>query len=410
MSVSSAPATPSRVGGRSLGRGLVSGAVVAAAVAGLLIGGRVGGGGDATAPRPAPPAPPPTIAHDGLRLQVPSGWERAAVGTVPGFRRPLSLRNTDAALRATVELLPVTSATLVPAALISTLSSVPAHPEVIRLASSRQAWRYRLSQNDGSVTFLYAAPTTSGVATVACAGATAPRGCDALARAVTVPGSRAFEPGTSAAFYSRLPATVSELDAARGRGTRELSAATRATGQATAAAGLARAHKAAGAALGPLTSEGDSLPTATVGALNATATAYAALASAARGRSPKPYADAGRAVSGAEADLRGELAKVAAAASVASRTRTTGASTPAPKPAARSKPAAAEPPATTRPAASTPAPKPAARSKPAAAEPPATARPAASTPQGTDLTVVILLLASAAAIFFAVRAAVRTVR
>jgi hypothetical protein len=68
-----------------------------------------------------------------------------------------------------------------------------------------------------------------------------------------VPDSRPLEPGTTAAFYSRLPAAVNDLDAARTKGMRELAAAKRSTGQAAAADGLARAHKAAGAALAPLT-------------------------------------------------------------------------------------------------------------------------------------------------------------
>ena len=99
------------------------------------------------------------------------------------------------------------------------------------------------------MTFMYAAPTTSGVATVACTApidTSIPRGCTALAAAVTVPGARPLAPGASAAFYSRLPATVTDLDAARKAGVQKLAAAKRARAQALAATGLARAHKAAG--------------------------------------------------------------------------------------------------------------------------------------------------------------------
>ena len=393
MSVSSAPARLSRVGGRNLKLSVAAGVVVAGATAGLLLGGAFGGDADVPALRHL--KTPTTIAHGGLRVQAPSGWERADVEVVPGFRRPLGLRTTGGTLRATVELLPATSATLIPAPLRSTLASAPERGEVVRLASGRQAWRYRLTRPDGSTTLLYAAPTTAGIATVACAGTTgtSTTRCDELARTLTVPGSRALEPGTSAAFYSRLPATVNELDAARTQGARDLSAATRSTRQAIAANGLARAHKTAGAALAPLISEGDSLPTATVEALGATASVYATLASAARARSPRAYADAANAVSAAEADLRREMTNVAAAASAASRRATTAASTPA----ARSKPA-------------TPASTPAARSKPPAAAPPTTAKPVAAAPQGTDLTLVVLMLAGAFAIFLAVRATIRATR
>ena len=108
----------------------------------------------------------------------------------------------------------------------------------MRLSGGRQAWRYRFPATDGSMTLMYAAPTTSGVATIACTApldASIPRGCDALAAAVTVPGAQPLAPGASAAFYSRLPAAVADLDAARKAGAQELAAAKRARAQALAA-------------------------------------------------------------------------------------------------------------------------------------------------------------------------------
>jgi len=308
---------------------LVVAAAIAGAIAGLLLGGAFGGGAPALPSATAPQ----TIAHDGLRVQVPGGWARGDAATIPGFNRPLGLRNTGEDLRGAVERLPATSPTLLPAAFLQTLESAPERPDMVRLGSGHDAWRYRFPQDDGSVTVVYAAPTTTGIATVACLSPIDAGGCEALASAVTVPRSHALEPGTSAAFHSRLPAAASDLDAARTKGVRELDAATRSTGQAAAAAGLTRAHNAAGAALAPLTTEGDGLPTATVGALTATATAYATLASAARARSPRLYANAGRAVTAADADLRRTMTKVAAAASAAS-TATQAAGTPVRKPAA----------------------------------------------------------------------------
>ena len=300
---------------------LVVAAAIAGAIAGLLFGGSFGGGGTPGL-RSAPG--PQTIAHDGLRLQVPSGWARGDAAAVPGFDRPLGLRNTSEALRASVERLPATSPTLLPAAFLQTLKSAPERPDMVRLASGHDAWRYHFPQADGSVTVLYAAPTTTGIATVACLSPIDAGGCEALASAVTVPRTRALELGTSAAFYSRLTAVASDLEAARAKGARELDAATRSAGQAAAADGLARAHKAAGAALAPLTREGDGLPTATVSAVGATATAYATLASAARARSPRLYADAGRAVAAADSDLRRTMRKVAAASVASTTTRAAG--------------------------------------------------------------------------------------
>ena len=84
-----------------------------------------------------------------MRLQVPSGWARGDAAAVPGFDRPLGLRNTSEALRASVEQLPATSPTLLPAAFLQTLKSAPERPDMVRLASGRDAWRYRFPQADG---------------------------------------------------------------------------------------------------------------------------------------------------------------------------------------------------------------------------------------------------------------------
>ena len=122
---------------------MVSVRVGAAAIAGLLLDGSFGGGDAPPAVKPA--AAPQTIAHEGLRVQVPSGWVRGDVVTVPGFSRSLGLRNVGERLRAAVERLPATSATLLPAAFVMTLKRALERPDVVRLASGRHAWRYRFS-------------------------------------------------------------------------------------------------------------------------------------------------------------------------------------------------------------------------------------------------------------------------
>ena len=210
------------------------------------------------------------ITEAGVRLDLPSGWARGGVANIPGFTRPLQLRNADQNLRAAVERLPATSSTLLPAALLRTLKDargvvLGAEPHLVGRFPG-----YRFTVQRGSQLILYTAPTTTGITTVACISTLYvgfPPGCEALASAVTAPGSRALEPGKSAAFFSHLPTTVTELNTARTRGARELSTAARATDQAAAAEGLAQAHKGAGAALAPLTSRGDGMPSDTVGAL-----------------------------------------------------------------------------------------------------------------------------------------------
>jgi hypothetical protein len=307
-----------RVAPRRLPLALAAVLVVAAALGGLLLAKAVDGGRSA-AGRPVPM--PQALAHDGLRVQLPDGWAAAEAATVPGFSRPLGVGNPREQLSAVIERLPATSPTLLPAALVHAEAAAGARPELVRLAPGQRGWRYRFLHADGSVRIVTAAPTTAGVATVAClsrAHSGVPPGCQALADAVTVPGSRPLPPGARAAFLSRLPAAVSDLEAARATGVKQLSGATRPRAQARAAAALARAHAAASATLAPLASPGDPVSARTVAALSATATAYATLAAAARAGAGLRYDSAGRAISTTEANLHRAVASAAAAANAAS--------------------------------------------------------------------------------------------
>ena len=297
--------------------------VLAAAVVGVLLGRGFVGGDDTPAARPV--APPLTIAHGGLRLHVPSGWARGRAVTVPGFSRPLSLKNTREKLSAVVERLPASSATLVPVAFQQARPTADEHRDVVRLSSGQPAWRYRVEHANGSATVLYTAPTTNGVASVAClvpTGAGVPRGCETLAKAITVPGSVPLELGTSVAFYTRLPTVARELEVARTIAMRDLVVARSATAQAAAADRLVRAHEQAVAALAPLMGTRADLPGETVRALSAVAGAYVKLATAARARSQKRYNAAGRRVADADAALRRTLTKAAAAADAAEHSPT----------------------------------------------------------------------------------------
>jgi hypothetical protein len=309
-----------RVAPRRLPLALAAVPVVVAALGGLLLAKAVDGGRSA-AGRAVPM--PPALAHDGLRVQLPGSWAAAEAATVPGFSRPLGVGSPREQLSAVIERLPATSPTLLPAALVHTEAAAGARPELVRLAPGQHAWRYRFLHADGTVRIVIAAPTTAGVATMAClsrAHSGVPPGCQALASAITVPGSRPLPPGARAAFFSRLRAEVSDLEAARATGVEKLSGATRPRGQARAAAALARAHSAASATLAPLASPGDAVSARTVVALSATATAYATLAAAARAGAGPRYDSAGRAIRTAEANLHRAVASAAAAANAASST------------------------------------------------------------------------------------------
>ena len=306
---------------------VVSCLAIVAAIAGLVLGG-------VYQRAPNPPASPPasgTITEGGVQLELPSGWAQAGTADLSAFDHAVWLIDGRTRVRAAVALLPAASPSLMPVGLNATGT-----PETVQLGQRGRAWRYRATSSDGIPLVVYAAPTTKGVATVGClrvSGRGPERSCRAVAEALTVPGSRRFEPGQRAALLTQLPSTVAGLDAARAKGLRALDAARRSTGQAIAAESLARAHRDAVAELGPVSSNGDSLATKTVGALEATASAYAALADAARARSPRAYAGARGAVTSADDRLRRSMAKVAAAVDTANRAAT-AAATPVPAPRA----------------------------------------------------------------------------
>ena len=416
MSVRTAFTKTAPLAGGQVSVAAVALVVAIAALAGLLVGGLV-----RSKPAPAPVKPLETVSGAGVRVQLPNGWARGDASAVPGFPRALWLQNPEQGLRAAVALLPASSPTLLPA----TSPADARAPETVRLRSGYEAWRYRGSLDDGSPVFLYAAPTTTGIATVACVGATGKETCDALASAVAVPNSRRLELGERAAFFSGLPSVVAQLDSARTKGLRALDAASNPVGQELAALDLSRAHKAAAKDLAALGG-----PAETVGSLTATATAYGALSRAANARLPKPYVDAGRAVTSAEAGLQRTMTKVAAGASSAVAEPTTvrpRATVAPPKATATAEPpkatATAEPPKAT---ATAEPPKATATAEPpkatATAEPPkatATAEPPkaiATAPAaepivvskekssgGMDLTLPLLGLIALVAIFMAGR-------
>ena len=410
MSVRTAFTKTAPLAGGQVSVAAVALVVAIAALAGLLVGGVV-----RSKPARAPVKPLETVSGAGVRLQLPNGWARGDASAVPGFPRALWLQNPEQGLRAAVALLPASSPTLLPA----TSPADARAPETVRLRSGYEAWRYRGSLKDGSPVFLYAAPTTTGIATVACVGATGKETCDALASAVAVPNSRRLELGERAAFFSGLPPVVAQLDSARTKGLRALDAASNPVGQKLAALDLARAHKAAATDLAALGAPGE-----TVDSLRATATAYGALSRAANARLPKPYVDAGRAVTSAEAGLQRTMTKVAAGASSAVAEPTTvrpRATVAPPKATATAEPpkatATAEPPKHPTATATAEPPKATATAEPpkatATAEPPkAIATAPAAEPivvskekssGGMDLTLPLLGLIALVAIFMAGR-------
>jgi hypothetical protein len=97
---------------------------------------------------------------------------------------------------------------------------------------------------------------------------------------------------STAAFHQVLLTKLSELDAAEAAARSRLSDAATPTQQADAVSPLPSAYQDAAAALAPVVPGSPAWPREIVGALEATATAYAGFARALRAALPHAYADA----------------------------------------------------------------------------------------------------------------------
>jgi hypothetical protein len=221
------------------------------------------------------------LAAGGVRLAAPEGWR---------VERPAAARAPDGNGRAVVRTLP---------GVVFAHELAPGQPDAVRLGDL-EAYRWR-----GETTMI-AAPTSRGVAVVACSGpARAVRQCERAAATLESPRAKPTSLDTLGFYASHLHAAIERLE-------RRRAAAARAN--ATAAALRARtAYEAAARSLSDLA------PPAAAAAANQElvttlreiGAAYEGLARAARrGRRPA-YAAAARAATRREAALRAVLAGMA---------------------------------------------------------------------------------------------------
>ena len=165
---------------------------------------------------------------------------------------------------------------------------------------------------------IYAAPTSLGVATVACTAPARDDGrfasdCGRVAGTLSVPGARAFALGPSRDYAKRLEGAMARLTKRMDELRPALASADR-RAQARLALAAATAHTRARAALGRLElSPADSNPNRrVVGALAGVASGFRRLASAAAGNHRATYRAAAKRVRRAEASLEKALASVLA--------------------------------------------------------------------------------------------------
>jgi hypothetical protein len=277
---------------------LAAAAMAVAATAGFLTGGSGSGdGAEFTSSASAGP----------LAVSFPDGWRRTTEAPgLPGMRfsDPIVLEPRDpAGARAAAGMVRGSGPTLLPASFRDRLGAAPRPDEAVRLGSLN-ALRYRgLAPEglDGAAT-VYAAPTTGGVATVACV---APQGardfladCERVAATLELSGAKPYPLGPSGDYARLLSNTTRELDRVRSAGARRLKAANSAGAQGAAAESLARAYNGASrrlrsAAVSPREQQANARIAAALGAIGA---AYDRAASAARGGDGGAYAAAQRAI------------------------------------------------------------------------------------------------------------------
>ena len=318
------PATAAAVAGaRARGRAapalLGAGILIAAIVAGLLVG-RSSGGSEEPAS-----AANNVNAAGALELSYPDGWRRAdQPPKVPGLELQDPVTVTRQGMPRDTLAAGMTDATgpsLLPTALLRRLDGDPARDDAVRLGDL-EAYRYqrlRVEGYDGRLT-LYVAPTTAGVATVACA-ATARNAaaflpaCEDVAGGLDLIRGEAFALGPDDRYLAKLDDVMGRLNRDRIRDARALRSAKTRAAQGRTAGVLGQAYGRARRAL-----RGGSVSPAVSAAANSVRTAvartqaaYRRLAGAARRGDEGAYGAARTDARAGEAAIKRALREVRAA-------------------------------------------------------------------------------------------------
>ena len=281
-----------------------------------FLGGRALGGGE-------PPKLMTSVTGEALALRAPGSWTASSADErplIPGLSLSDAIGAAPARRDASGVAAGMTAAggaSLLPAALADRAVGGLPKPEPVTLGEL-EALRYRdlpLRGFDRDLT-LYASPSSSGVATVACYSPAETGGfeatCDSIAQTLELTRGRPLPLAASPQSEAALARAVDGLRRKRKAGRRRLARAANGDAQAAAAAGLAAAYAAADARLGRLEA-GPLLAgevTATRSALAAAAAAYRAMAGAARSADAAGFSAAERTVRTEEARLRDALARL----------------------------------------------------------------------------------------------------
>ncbi len=294
--------------------------LVLAIVGGLLLG-RASGGSDETAA-----AADNVNTAGALELSYPDGWQRTeSPPEIPGLglQSPIALSKRGGAAGDALEAgtTQASGPSLLPAAFLRRLGEEPPRDDAVRLGDL-DAYRYRDLRPDGydGRLTLYVAPTTAGVATVACSATAAGAeaflpDCEDVAGGLKLVQGEPFALGADTDYLAKLDKAMERLNSDRQAGAGALRRAKNQAGQAKAAASLSQAYARARRSLrGDPVSPAVRRAAASVQAALARAqAAYVRLAQAARRGNADAYGAARDAARKAEAALQDALRQVRAA-------------------------------------------------------------------------------------------------
>jgi hypothetical protein len=304
---------PARAGRRTPA---AKGPFVFAAFAALIVGFLAARLGGEPQPRPAEPF----VSSGELALRPPAGWARTRdIPEVPGLalRDGIGLAPSGAdGARMAFGRVDAEGPGLLPKQFARRVRGAEARIQRVRLGRLL-AYRYaglEVPGSDRRVT-LYLAPTTIGVAGIACdwERATVAEGCDAAARSLKLVRGRPEPLGPSVAYAGNLDRAMRALGAARRRAGARLRAAKSPAGQAAALAGLEAAYRGAGRRLERIRVTRETAPAhrALASGLAATADALRRAASAARRGDSRAYSTAKAQVGRSQNAIRAELGALA---------------------------------------------------------------------------------------------------
>src|SRR4051794_15574177 len=301
--------------------GRVSGGLIAAVIAGVIALGVVGYlVGSSGSSKEEAPANNSSASAGALTITFPDTWERVqSAPPIPGltFKDPISVspKGGPAVGALTAGMTSASDPSLLPISFKKTLPDQNPKGDPVALGDL-EALRYTglKPNNYPQQLTVYAVPTDSGVATIACSAAAAQAAsflpeCERAASTLTLSGTEAVDLGIPGSYVKALNSAMQKLNAERSAALKKAHSASTNSAQASALRQAAAAYSTAAKTLasqktGP---QVEGANTAIIAALRAGAAGYTAMAAGAAGNDAGRYKSGQNAVKKADAALQKAL-------------------------------------------------------------------------------------------------------